>query len=108
MKQKKFSIMLAADDALDVTINFENHQIIEFALNYRAWIGEQWHEIYRVDNYHGFLHENRMWQDRKAIPITDKEGWTMPMIIDYYIDEITANFPRYKRLFEETLLPQNS
>lgn len=103
MKQKKFNIMLAADDALDVTINFENHKITEFALNYRAWINEQWHEIYRVDNYHGFLHENRMWQDRKAIPIKDKEGWTMSMIVDYYVDEITANFPRYKKMFEEAL-----
>ncbi len=45
MKQKKFTIMLTADDALDVTINFEDHQIKEFALNYRAWIHEQWHEI---------------------------------------------------------------
>ncbi len=59
--------------------------------------------IHRVDNYHGFLHENRMWQDRKAIPIKDKEGWELQIIVDYYVDEITANFPRFRRMFEEAL-----
>lgn len=103
MKQKKFTIMLTADDALDVTLNFENHQIVKFALNYRAWINEQWCEVYRVDNYHGFLHENRMWQDRKAIPIKDKESWRLEIVVDYYVDEINLNFPRYKLLFEEEL-----
>lgn len=104
MKVQKHTRDLSEQDRLDITLMWETRGILtKFALNYRAFIDGRWYEVYRVDNYHGFLHENIMWQDRKAVPINDKDGWTMKMVFDRYVDEIVSNFQRYREYYEEAL-----
>lgn len=77
--------------------------LYKFALNYRAWLNERWNEVYRVDNYHGFLHEQKYWRSPEPIPINDKNGWSLKMIIKYYIDEIILNFHKYRNYYEKAL-----
>ena len=55
MKRTSFTKDLTSEDVLDITLHFENYEIKKFALNYRAIVEEQWHQIYRVDNYHGLI-----------------------------------------------------
>lgn len=95
IKKIKFTKTLTSQDFLDITIFYEKGKIIKFALNYRAFIKGKIHPIYRVDNYHGFLHEQRLWRTKKPIPI-DKEGLSNNQIVDKYVDVIHMNFYRYK------------
>lgn len=103
MKVVKYPSSLTSEDILDITLMIEARELQKFAINYRANIEDEWYEVYRVDNYHGFLHEQRFWSSSRPILIKDKEGWTLQMVFEYYIDEVTDNFERYRLYFEEAL-----
>lgn len=72
-----------------------------FAINYRAFINGRWHEVYRIDNYHGFLHEQRFWQGPKPIPLDTHVP--LDIVINEAVDNITENFRRYRRYYEQKL-----
>ncbi len=89
MKSKKYSIALSLQDVLDVVLMWEEFgKLTKFALNYQAYIDGKWYEIYRVDNYHGFLHEQKYWRSPQLILIKHKESWDLRFILDEYRDEI--------------------
>tara|TARA_Y100000310_G_scaffold344551_1_gene457919 strand:+ start:3088 stop:3396 length:309 start_codon:yes stop_codon:yes gene_type:complete len=101
MKVKKYPISLSPEDLVDVTIIYQKKKIIKFALNYRAKINGSWHEIYRVDNYHGFLHEQKFWRSKKPIPL--QESLPMDKIVDKYADIIDKNYKKLRHYFESNL-----
>ncbi|MBU1198687.1 MAG: hypothetical protein KKF46_02225 [Nanoarchaeota archaeon] len=98
-KRKKFIKILTPEDRLDITLEIDKKTIIKFALNYRALINNKWKEIYRVDNFHGFLHEQKFWKSPKPIPI--KETLPINQIVEKYVNEITLKFQKYKELYRE-------
>ncbi len=73
LKTKKFTVTISSEDFLDVTIEYEKKAIRKFALNYRAIVKGKMREIYRVDNFHGFLHEQRFGgaQSRYVLTMTE-------------------------------------
>ena len=77
--------------------------LTKFALNYRTQIKGRWYEIYRVDNYHGFLHEQKFWRSSEPIPVIYKEDWPLQLVINEYMDEIINNFEKYRLYFKRTL-----
>lgn len=95
MKQIKFARALTSEDYLDITLFYKKGKIIKFALNYRAVVKGKLHPIYRVDNYHGFLHEQRLWRTKKPMPLAEI-GLSNNEIVEKYIDEIYMNFYKYK------------
>jgi len=99
-KLKKFSKFLTSEDLLDITLEIKKKEIKKFALNYRALIANKWEQIYRVANFHGFLHEQRFWRSKEPIPIEEK----LPnnIIINEYVDFIVKNFYKFKHYFEES------
>lgn len=104
MKFKKYVVRLSDDDYLDVTLIWEEPgELTKFALNYRACIQGKWYEIYRVDNFHGFLHEQKFWRSSEPIPIIFKENWPLWEIIIEYRDDIIDNFRKYRDYFEKGL-----
>ncbi len=105
MKIKRYSIELTPDNMLDVVLIWERPGILQkFALNYRTYLRKKWYEVYRVDNYHGFLHEQKFWRDSQPIPILHKEGWPIPLVFNEYRDEIIEKFEKYREYFERSLL----
>ncbi|MDP3990624.1 MAG: hypothetical protein Q8Q01_05480 [archaeon] len=102
-KNIKYLKLLTSEDILDITILIETNEIKRFAINYRANIHDGWREIYRVDNYHGYLHEMKFWRNQEQIIIKDKNGWSSKDIFNYYIDEVTENFQRYRIYFDRAL-----
>jgi hypothetical protein len=68
-------------------------------LNYRAFINKKWFEVYRVDNYHGYLHEQKFWRSPKPIPL-DLKWIPLKMIVDKYIEDIIQNFKKYRGYFK--------
>ena len=99
MKIKRFTSVISTEDLLDVVIQIEKKRIIKFALNYRARIKEKWEQIYRVDNFHGFLHEHRFWRSEKPIPLDETHGLN-EMFIKYH-NEVLENHEKYKKYFRE-------
>ncbi len=99
MKVKKITTWLTEIDAIDITIFYEKKNIIRFAINYRGMINGRWREIYRVDNYHGFLHEQKFWWSNKPLPIQT----TIPtdLIIKRYLAQIKEEFIKYRMYVEQ-------
>ncbi len=105
MKFKRYSIELTPQDILDVVLIWQQVGILtKFALNYRAYIHGKWYEIYRVDNYHGFLHEQKFWRSPHPIPLPHQENWSISMILEEYRNQIIDNFERYRSYFEQSVL----
>jgi len=101
MKKKKYTHRLTEEDLVDITLIYEKKQIIKFALNYRGKILGKWYPIYRVDNCHGFLHEQKLWRTKEPIPLNE----TIPtdLVFDKYSDFIDKNFKKLKSYFKETM-----
>jgi len=96
---KKFSKFLTSEDILDITLEIKKKQIVKFALNYRALINNKWEQIYRVDNFHGFLHEQRFWRTKEPIPV--EENLPNNIIVNKYVDYIIENFQKFKEYFKK-------
>lgn len=103
MKKTEFTTVLTSKDLIDVKLAWKDNELQKFAINYRANITDKWYEVYRVDNYHGFLHEQKFWRNPEPIPIEDKTNWSLKMIIKYYTDKIHHNFQKYRRYYEKAL-----
>jgi len=103
MKQKEFTTVLTHKDLIDVKLAWVNKELQKFAINYRVNIEEVWYEVYRVDNYHGFLHEQKFWRSPEPIIIKDKDGWSLKMVFEHYLEEVHYNFQDYRSYFEEAL-----
>lgn len=94
--------MLTSTDYLDVTLHIDKNKIIKFALNYRGLIGNKWFEIYRVDNHHGFLHEQRFWRSPDPVPLEDT-GKPINDTVDEYSEKIVMNFQKYRIYFIKSM-----
>ena len=88
---------MTLEDKLDVMLEIDGKTILKFALNYRAYIKGEWVEIYRVDNYHGFLHEQKFWRSREPVPIS--MAGLLSDIVDECVDNIYNCFLRYKQYY---------
>lgn len=102
MRQKKYQVALTGFDIIDVMFIKKKNKIIKFALNYRAFINGSWHEIYRVDNYHNFLHEQRFWRSSKPIHLKGGDSISLNQIMLKYLEEIKNNYSKYKLYFEKS------
>jgi len=92
------------NDILDVNLDIEKGKVQRFALNYRTLIKGKWHIIYRIDNYHGFLHEQRFWVSEEQMPLEDEERtYTTNYIVELYSEKIALNYLRYKWYYLERL-----
>ena len=101
IKRKSIIRKITSEDYLDITLLFDKGKIIKFALNYRALIKEKIQPIYRVDNYHNFLHEQRLWRTESPIKL-DEAGLTNNQIVEKYVDLIYQNFQKYKEYYKRS------
>lgn len=101
MRIKRIKKLLTQKDVIDLTIFIKNNQVIKFALNYRAKIKNKWYEVYRVDNYHGFLHEQKLWRSKKPIPL-NYVGLNNKDIIKIYNKFIGDNFHKMRLYYENS------
>jgi hypothetical protein len=98
-KIKKFKKDIGLNNKIDVKIEIQDSEITGFVINLRCLINGKWHEVYRVDTAHGYLHEQRHWISEKPIPID--QYTSLRNTIEYYINIIENNCERYKRYFIE-------
>ena len=101
IRNKEHPITLTPEDLLDVKLWIMGRAILKFSLNYRAFIDGDWKQIYRIDNFHGFLHEQKFWRSPKPLPLPDEDKLPMNDVVYKYADKIVANFLKYKTYFIE-------
>lgn len=98
MTKKEFCIPLTEGDMIDIKLEYnDNAQVIYFVLNYRTKINDKWHEVYRVDTTHRYLHEQRYWISDKPIPL--RNIMPLKIIFDYYLFQIKENYEKYKQYY---------
>lgn len=110
MKRKTLNITrwIELDDYLDVMIQWgDEGQVQKFALNYRAWIDGTFHQIYRIDDAHGYLHEQRFWISSDPIPLPDKEALPKQDVIHESFRYIYENYKRLKGYYKDKLNKTN-
>jgi len=95
---KRFSVLLTNNDWIDVTLFINDNTLVKFALNYRAFIDEKWVEVYRVDNYHNYLHEQKFWRSRRPVLIHDDRP--LDVIFTEYLLMIKSEYLRFRRYME--------
>ena len=96
---------LSDADIIDVRIEVEKGKVLSFSVNYRILVNGKWHQVYRVDTAHGYLHEQRYWISAESIQLRAKEKLfaTRKELLNHYIDEIKQNYRLYKKLYLEKL-----
>ena len=101
MLTKDFRITLKYEHIIDARLVCRDNTIKGFVLNYRARIEGRWHDIYRVDTCHSFLHEQRFW--RSPIPIKLPQTAPLKIMFDFFLQEIKDNYERYERYYKDAL-----
>ena len=99
LKIKEYSIPLSSTDIIDVKLFIKKNEVVKFSLNYRSEINEVWYQIYRVDSYHGYLHEQKFWISPRPIKLPYLEIYPLSHVFKLYMTEIKNNFRRYKELY---------
>ena len=83
----------------------ERKTVLAFSLNYRINIGDKWIAVYRVDTFHGPLHEHRFWLREHRRKLDHLLHLPLNLVVDMYIKEIKENFRKYREYYEYAKKP---
>ncbi|MBL7160626.1 MAG: hypothetical protein ISS93_02105 [Candidatus Aenigmarchaeota archaeon] len=97
MKKKRFKIPLTGEYILDVEIVIEKCGVDSFVINLRCMIEGMWHQVYRVDNAHGYLHEQRFWLSPEPIPLI--QHTSLDYAFEFYMKQVKESFERYRSYY---------
>ena len=97
----EFPTHLTDDDVIDVKLFQEGKEIVKFSLSYRTLIKNKWREVYRIDSYHDYVHEQKFWVSDKPIKIQRFTSIVTGFEIRRYLESIKRNFKHYRSLFHE-------
>ncbi len=103
MAGRRYFIALTHEDRIRVRFTLDAGAVIDFVVQYEAEIEEQWYAGVRYDLAHGFLHRDRL--DPQG-ELTSKEPvpyGTLAGAMTEAIREIKANWPEYRRWYEERM-----
>ncbi len=101
IKKKSIEVYLDGNNKLNFTIIKEDNKFKKFAINYLAKIDDKWHAVYRVDNYHGFVHEQRLWISNEPIPLPEYESMDLKEVFDVFFQKVKDGHSRFRKYFEE-------
>ena len=106
IKKKRIEIDFDGNNKLNLTIIKEESKFKRFAINYSVKIEGKWHAVYRADNHHGFVHEQRLWIENKPIPLPEYESMDLKIVFDIFFKKIKENHSRFRKYFEESCKEQ--
>lgn len=101
IKKKSIEVYLDEKNKLNLTIIKEDGKFKRFAINYSAQIDDKWHAVYRVDNYHGFVHEQRLWISNEPIPLPEYEYMDLKEVFDISFQKVKEAHAIFRKYFEE-------
>lgn len=101
IKNKSIEVYLDDRNKLNFTIIKEDGRFKRFAINYSAKINDKWYAVYRVDNYHGFVHEQRLWINNEPIPLPEYGHMDLNDIFDIFFQKVKEGYASFRKYFEE-------
>jgi len=96
-----FKLAFTWEDEVDVTIRKEDGRIKEFGVNYRAKIGDKWHNVIRYDTAHGMIHVHKFWASPKIIPLRARTAAGMKTAVIEAVKDIKSNWKTYRNCLVE-------
>jgi len=78
-------------------------KILEFRVQYEAYLQGKWHAIVRYDTAHGFAHRDVMHPDGTTTK-TSFQQWDYPAILTYGERDLKRNWASYRKTYERELL----
>jgi len=103
IREKRYSIIFGLEDILDVKLLISEGGLLGFVLSYRARIGDEWCEVFRVDTAHGYLHMQRFWESRKPRGLREFEDMPLEAAFYHFLDRIKGNWKRYRTYMERRM-----
>lgn len=105
LKPRKHTIYLTDVDIIDFEITKDRNTVREFSVNYRTKIEivSKPKEVYRVDNFHGFLHEHKFWISPEPIPINFPKTNDDKYLVVEYVKDIKLNYEKYRKYYIDSL-----
>jgi len=101
LKKKSIEVYVDENNKLNFTIIKEGANFKKFAINYSAKIDDKWHAVYRVDNYHEFVHEQRLWISNEPLPLPEYESMDLKNVFDIFFQKVKEGHSRFRKYFEE-------
>ena len=101
--RRRYTFPLSSKDVVDLLFEIEEGRVVDFVINFRSLIQDTWHEIYRVDTSHGYLHEQRFWISPKPISLPRMADMPLEQIVNTYLEKAKQNYERYKKYYLENL-----
>lgn len=101
--RRKYILPLSSEDKIDLLFEIQKGEVVGFVINLRAWIADNWHEIYRIDTCHGYLHEQRFWISPNPIPMAIQADLSLKQVVNKYLEKVKQNYERYKKYYLENL-----
>ncbi len=98
-KLKDYVIIITSEDKIDVRLKIQKKEIYQFSINYRAYIDGRWHEIYRIDNCHNYLHEQKFWQKKDPIKLEGFESFPLNITFNLCLDKVKSRILQYKEIY---------
>lgn len=106
IKKKDIEVYLDEKNKINFAIIKEDNKFKRFAINYSAYINKKWYAIYRVDNHHGFIHEQRLWLTKEPIPLPEYEDIDLKQIFDIFFEKVKNGFLRFRSYYEASIKKQ--
>lgn len=106
IKKKDIEVYLDEKNKINFTIIKEDNKFKRFAINYSANIDGKWYAVYRADNHHGFIHEQRLWLTKDPIPLPEYEEMDLKEVFDIFFDRVKNGFLRFRSYYEDSIKKQ--
>ena len=81
----------------------EKKDVLEFRVQYEAYLQGRWHIIVRYDTAHGFAHRDVMHPDGTATK-TAFQYWDYAAVLTYGERDLKRNWASYRKAYEHELL----
>ncbi|MEE9610683.1 MAG: hypothetical protein V3W19_05490 [Desulfatiglandales bacterium] len=100
---RDFEIPLTSKDVIDVRLIKKRDTITGFVINLRCNFRDAWHQVYRVDTAHGFLHEQRFWLSPEPKSLPKFDAYPLQRVFEHFMKHVRMNHERYRRLYKEKM-----
>lgn len=101
--EKQTRIAYLNDERLEIKWTKKGKDLVEFSINFTIEFESKRIPVYRVDNHHGYLHEQKLWRDERPIPIYGFENWSAKAVFDHFFEECKLNCLKFKKFMIEKL-----
>lgn len=99
---EEFTIQLTEADLIWVGFDRADNEVIQFSVQYMAYLGDEWHAIVRFDTAHGYAHMDishpNGTQDKR---ILNKQDYSVAL--NWAINQVRSQWEFYRERYEREM-----